>query len=126
MKIMTSEDIKILMNYLGETYHNYKLTGENGHTGLSECSCGNKGLIVRETCTNENRSFDNEIDMHLLFETLCKRWQWDTFWHYASYNYPDHNDRKQLSHFFSWLMKPTNFCEQVVNFLKKEKTWNWS
>jgi hypothetical protein len=111
-------DIKRLSEFIGELYHDYTLsTGE----GLSTCSCGNKGMYVRDICTHENHEFNNTDDQKLCLLELEKRNKWEEFYTYCFLEYPEVFDTIPIVVFAKyslWLqLNSERFCKMLSNYL---------
>lgn len=79
---LTEDQKRNLTEWLGETYHSYKINqpviyGDSG--GVSTCSCGLRGFPVRDICAKSNRTFTTWPDLGALIEKLTSKGLWLAF-----------------------------------------------
>jgi hypothetical protein len=92
---LTEEDKKLLTGeeLLDEYWHEFTIGGGK----LSECSCGLKGHIVRDSCSNANRTFLTPDDMYAVRAALREKGLWEKFYYFASLHYAQENSIGWLS-----------------------------
>ncbi|MFA5323354.1 MAG: hypothetical protein WC373_11845 [Smithella sp.] len=126
---MLEKDRKILTEYLGEEYHDVKIS--DGYD-LSRCSCGVTGIAARMECTKANRTFQTPQDFYDLCKVMVEKREFEVFVRYAATNHyakviaetvDDINgmaDDEVTFGLMQWLILGPDNCQLVADWLRQE------